>query len=552
MQTRIRIQHLFLLAGILFLASCSKSNKEGRYIPKNAGVVVLVNGESISSKLPWSEVKQNDLFKKLYTDSTLDAFVKSALDNPENTGIDTKKNFLFFFEKDSLGGYIAIEGSVKDAAKFKSFIASAAKNATETKKDDVLSLSGERTGATWDKDRFVILIDAPETNNANNFGIPDTLAPAPKATRNITVTSNGIFNLKEDASLAGEEKFTDMLKNKADLHFWMNAASLNSGATSPAMAALSMLNLSKLYEGSVTTAAVNFENGQINVDMKSYSGKEMTEITKKYSGSSINSDMIKRIPAKDVAVLFAMNFKPEGIREFIKLAGLEGFANMGTGFLGFSLDDFIKANKGDIVFSLSDISQDSAGKPTMNAIFSASIGDKNAFGKLIDAGNKLGKEKLGGMTPPIFYNSNDNYFAIGSQKESVDKFIGSASNSSLSFLDKFKDGPVAFYLNFKSLLTGFAGNAASRDSLDNIAYQATLNMWETVIANGGTFKDGGVNQHIEINLVNKKENSLKLLNTYLGTLGNIQQQKTEYRNKMMSESASVDFDAPVIEESSSN
>ena len=58
----------------------------------------------------------------------------------------------------------------------------------------------------------------------------------------------------------------------------MNSESLNNG--SPGHAALSMLNLSKLYEGSYTTGVVNFDNGQINMDFKSYSGKEMTEITK--------------------------------------------------------------------------------------------------------------------------------------------------------------------------------------------------------------------------------------------------------------------------------
>jgi len=83
---------LFVFAASLFVVSCSKkSNVEGKNIPANASIVVLVNGESISAKLPWEEVKQNELFKLVALDSTMSSIAKSALDNPENTGIDTKK-----------------------------------------------------------------------------------------------------------------------------------------------------------------------------------------------------------------------------------------------------------------------------------------------------------------------------------------------------------------------------------------------------------------------------------------------------------------------------
>jgi len=45
---------------------------------------------------------------------------------------------------------------------------------------------------------------------------------------------------------------------------------------------------------------------------------------------------------------------------------------------------------------------------------------------------------------------------------------------------------------------------------------------------GGEFKDGGISQKIEINLVDKKVNSLKQLNNYFGVLGAI-----DKKNKRM-------------------
>ncbi|MEI9958150.1 MAG: hypothetical protein WDM90_18005 [Ferruginibacter sp.] len=64
--------------------------------------------------------------------------------------------------------------------------------------------------------------------------------------------------------------------------------------------------------------------------------------------------MIKRLPIKDVAAIFSMSFKPAGIKEFLKLLGIEAYANMGLAFAGFSLDDFIKANKGDLLIAFGD------------------------------------------------------------------------------------------------------------------------------------------------------------------------------------------------------
>ena len=355
MHSTFRFSVLYLIAAVLLFSSCSKTNKQGRYIPKNAAMVVLVNGESISSKLPWAEVKQNELFKQLYQDSSLDLFIKTALDNPDNTGIDTKKVFLFFVQKDSIGGYVAMEGTLKDAAKFKQFNSQMAKGSVETEKNGIHFLSSDKITSSWDKEKFVIVIDAPEINDINKFSKSfDTAATSKQLVKRdgIAVCSQ-LFELKENNSLGKEAKFTDLVKTSGDIHFWMNIGEFNSG--SAGMAALSMLNMSKLYEGSIATATANFENGKILLDMKSYGSKEMTQLWKKYAGSKVDEDMINRIPAKDVAVLVALNFKPEGIREFIKLAGMEGLVNMGSAFLGFNLDDFVKANKGDILFSLSDI-----------------------------------------------------------------------------------------------------------------------------------------------------------------------------------------------------
>ena len=58
MQTQSILRLSFAVILLAMLASC-KSNKQGRYIPKDAAVVIVADGKSLSSKLSWDEVKQN-------------------------------------------------------------------------------------------------------------------------------------------------------------------------------------------------------------------------------------------------------------------------------------------------------------------------------------------------------------------------------------------------------------------------------------------------------------------------------------------------------------
>jgi len=122
---------------IFIFSSCSKPNTQGKLIPINASVVIQVDGKSLSSKLSWDEIKQNPLFKEMDADSSWPATVKNLLDNPDNAGIDTKADLLFFVLKDSAGGYVGFEGNVKDEATFKKFNQQITENGAASEKDGV-------------------------------------------------------------------------------------------------------------------------------------------------------------------------------------------------------------------------------------------------------------------------------------------------------------------------------------------------------------------------------------------------------------------------------
>lgn len=562
MQIRFRIP--LFIAFAVFAASCSKTNKEGKFIPEDAAVAVHINGASLSAKLPWEEVKSNELFKEMSSDSNLTTFVKQALDNPDNSGIETKTDMLFFLKKDSLGGFAAFTGTIKDAEKFRLFNLDIAKKGIESERDGVNYISKYPVCIGWNKEKFVYIANIPELKQDDYMRrYSDSAFTMKESSRDISKTCKEVFDLKEDKSLGKNEKFTELVKKTGDLHFWMNAEELNKGALTNAGLKMLNIDLEKIYKGSITTATVNFENGKILFDSKSYASKEVTELWKKYAGK-VDENMLKRLPAKDVAAVIAMNFKPEGIKELIKLMGVEGYVNMGLAFAGFTLDDFVKANKGDIVLAISDFKKTADTAPVgmversgmfpakPDILFAATVGDKDAFNKLMKAGEKFGKNMVMGDAPPVAYNNNGNYFAIGNSKENVDKFVN-GGNSNFDFISKITGQSVGGYVNIQYILKAFE-NEASRDSSAKAAYDASVAFWDNAYMKGGDFSDGGTTSSFEINLMDKTTNSLKQLNKYIATLGLIAKKEKEKRDAMRAEEMSMEdlkFTPPAVVEAPS-
>jgi len=538
----------WLAALLLLLASCSKTNKQGKFIPKDAAMVLHINGEQVNTKLPWDEVKANPMFVQLYQDSTLPQSMKQVLDNPDNSGIDIKTDLLVFMMKDSAGAYIGVTGTVKDEAKFKAFNLESSKGSvSETNGVSYIAKSPVCVG--WNKDKFVYVIDAPQMSKATSFSNIDD---SDKKPRDVGATCRSVFDLKESNSLSKDEKFSTLMGNKGDVHFWLNTEKFYSGMGG-AMGAMSMFKIDKLYEGNITAATATFDNGKIDVEYKSYVGKALKDVVKKYSGGKLNEDMLKRIAAKDVAVAFAFHFKPEGIRELLKVMELEPIVNMGLAFAGFSLDDFIKANKGDLAFAMTDfkVKTDSivvhgldgkmapitTTKMEPDYIFAVAVDDKESFGKLIQAAKKLSQIESDNKAS---YNTGNGYFALGSSQENVEKYLAGNANSNFDFIKKISGNALGGYINIQTLLKSMQAEVA-KDSSSIEVYNASLKFWDNAYITGGDYSDGGLSYKIEINLLDKNTNSLKQLNQYLGLVG----KHMEERKKDVADWEKIDEIKPV-------
>lgn len=510
------------LSAMIIFPACKKGTKVGLYVPKDAAIVVHFNAAEMNKKLPWAEVKGTEWFKEVIKDTATSAFAKTMLENPENSGVDINNDLLMFVKKDSLGGYVAFEGAVKDETKFKAFNAEVTKSATPEVKDGLTYYSGNKLASYFNKERFVILMDAPDLKKLDGLGEKNifdtaTLAAPAVSNRDLKLTSSNVFNLTKDNSISTNSKFADVMSETGDVHFWISMEQLYSNSWGGA--AMSMFNMSKLYKESVYAGIVNFENGKIVANTRNYGNKEVTGLMKQYEGSACDKDMLKRMPSDNMIGAMALNIKPQVIIEFLKLAGLDGMANMGLGMAGLSLEDITKSFKGDIALAVTDVKKDSIMGEEPTFVFAAKVGDKTSFDKVMNALKMMSKG-----SDKVAMETKDGMFAAGNDKQAIAKYLSSANNNNNPMIDKVGSDPMGGFIDFQKIFS-LVGKEKVRDSLQNIQYELSKKMWENIIFTGGNVKSDAARTHFEVNLLDKNTNALKQLNVYLNEMAKIEQER---------------------------
>lgn len=515
---------------MLLMVSCKKKNEAGKFIPGNAAAVAVFDGVSLTKKLSWEEIKQGEMFKQAYLDSSLSQMAKSVMDNPENTGLDVKNNITVFVVKDSSGGYGAVTGIIKDAAKFKNYLTAIVKDGVASTSGKIQFITKDDYTLSWNEDRFYMVSEIKGLDNnpmPGGMDFPtdtirdmDSVIIPVKSTMNLTAIAEKLYQIEAKNSLTENEKFGEVMSKEGDIKFWINVEALQSN--SMGMAAMAMLNVGKLTKDSYYTGVANFEDGKVVMDIMSYSGKELSALWKKHEGDDMDTKIIAQSPIKDPAVLISMNYQPKGLKALLELTGLEGFANLGATKFGFTVDDFINGQNGKMLIVIGDVTKDSSGKMEPKGFFTVGIKDKVAFAKIIAAA-----KKEAGMVPAgkAEYAVNDNNFAIGTPGIAT-AYLNGKSNNNYTFLDRIKGGPVGGFINIDYLLnnTRSSSNPTAMDSL-NVA------MWDNIIFNGGKFVDGGITQHLELNMKDKKTNALKQLNTYINKMAVEEKKRKELMEK---------------------
>lgn len=524
-------------ACLLLLASCKNKNITGLSIPKEAAIVFHIKTSSLASKLSWDEIKNSAWFKDA-SEKAEDSLAKKLLNDPEASGIDLRKDVAFFAQRRGKGGFGVFEGSVKDAAAFETLCKKISK-AEKTEKDGEWTMltTDNHSLVAWNGSRFAVIGDMPlgsmnpMTSQGGSTSFPvDSL----KVFLKETMAADG------SKSLFADDRFASLTKEDGDMHLWMNAESLYSDMAGM----LSMMKIGSLLSGNVSASTINFDDGKISMKMKSYAGKEMQEVLKKWNAKNVEASVLNRIPSNNVIGAIAANVDPQSLLEFFKAAGFDGMINMMLSKQDLTLNDFLTATKGEFVLAFSDLTMQNkmavppvaddttaysypVQKPDFNVLFATNLNQKATFDKLMNT--LLGANG----TPPFAYKTNNDWFVAGNKPETVDAFLA-GNGSKKDFADKISGHPFGMYLDFQQLLkTNFTEDKEAKSMLSESAA-----MWKEIIATGGEYKDGITTAEATVNLVDSKTNSLKQLNRYFEKMYQVSKQ-----NKVAMEEAPEQMDS---------
>jgi hypothetical protein len=521
-----RNSFLILSACVLLIAACGKKGgKSGLMVPKDAAIVVHINSKSLTSKLSWEEITQTNWFKEMSKDAT-DTLAKQLLADPASSGIDTKADLVFYMKRQGKGGYLVFEGGITDASAFEKMLSEMSKEhpTSEVKKDgDFSYMTADNHGIVlWNKSNFAYIANAPLPNMREIWGRGGGSGSHNFPDDSLLIFGKTSLTLSGSNNLDADSRFADLVADGKDAHVWMNLA----GYYGDLGAALSMMKLDVLYQDNVSATSIDFDNGKITAKLKQYYGEEMRNLLAKYKPTNVSADVINRIPSSNVAFAMAFNYPPDGLLAFLKVIGVDGMANGFLAEMNYSVEEFIKANKGEVVLSVSDVSlvqkQDTldygngmkpyvhtSTKPDMKVLFATAVNDKAAFDKLVAMAWETSK-KMGANDemPKITYKIENNWFAASNSADQTNNFLAGNSSGKLAFADKITGHPFGMYIDLQKIIQTTGGAVASDES-EKAGVDASLKMWQDVVASGGDYNDKAVSFDFEINLVDKTTNSLK-------------------------------------------
>ena len=551
---------LLAFVSIILLASCKKSfPPQLTFIPKNATLVAAINADQLKDKLVKSQASLQKIISNLSgkNDTALEAG-KKEWEALKKSGIDLEKNmYVWVVQKgeagaagSSMGNNIsAAVASIKSSNDLAAYIKS--KDATlEVKKDknfNYVTKGGDKMIAWNDKSVVAMIYNKSYSGGMEYDSVTGNYNMKAPADTNITnelmAEMTASFTRVQGESIASIKEYTNLAAEKTDLSFWVNPSNSIDGIPFP------LPKIKELVEGNYTAVTLNFENGKMMVNSKSYAGKALAGILKKYSGPQVNLDLVKRYPAADVNGFMVFAFDPQifsGIVKYMEVGALvDGYI---TKFMGtnYTLEQALKAFKGDIAVVVSGIgmSKDDTlnpmgvrpmSMPVAKLIFTMPVGDtmqmhkimdRLAFMKVLEKTNR-GYE-LSGPSGFGFTGLADNEsITIASDNQLLQAYKSKSSVATNLDLKPYYGKSAAAYFNIASVLNSLSSQKQGDSTFSTMLNNAKAT-FKDVQAHSENFKGDAIAGHFELRFVNEKENSLVSFLSFLA-----QASEMAKKNKMI-------------------
>ena len=516
----------FLFLIVLFVTSCSKKVPEQtKYIPKDASAVFSINPKQMADKLNNNHVNIDSIMKAATAGDTT---MRWTMEDIKNSGIDMDADvYLFVQQAGSImsgqSSVIGFVGALHSTSDFEAFLKRKMPS-VQFQKANNYSYANLKEGfvAGWN-DNVALIAKATSMNMQNGQMSSADFGASQKALTTY-------FTQKEDASIASVDAFKDAAKEKADMHLFTSS--------NAALASIPMLGMSKasdLLKDLYSASTINFEDGKVVIESKAYTNDMLADTLKKYAGAKVDMDMLDKYPGA-VNGFAVFSFNPKLLTAIMNIAGVTATANQGLQQLGFTVDDVTSAFKGDFAVIFSNFGMEektipgSPGntfkQPTAKLLINAAIGNKAAYDKIVTAlaakdimvqqnGQYVLKDMAEGTANGFVMNADGKNLLVASDASLLQQYKAGTGKVTLpqGIEDKAKGNAVAFYADIASML-----NAIPPDTTDQAMINGAKQTFKDAIITSENISGNTIKGHLEVRMVNDKENSLAALTRYFGTV----------------------------------
>jgi len=325
--------------------------------------------------------------------------------------------------------------------------------------------------------------------------------------------------------------------------------------------------MKELLENNYTAASLNFEDGEIDVKTKSYTSDAMRDIFKKYPGPNVDLSLIEKYPSNNINGFVAFSFNPEIINGFVNFLEVRALVdNFIKERLGntYSLDDLVKAMKGEIAWVVSDFNMAPAdpnagmrpySMPNVKMIMNIPVGNAASLNKLMD---KLVEMQLMVKTGNTYVASealsrsgyritaDDKNIIFATDEQLLNQYKSGTAKAGLKsdVMGDFKNKPAAMYVNIESILNGVPVNA--QDPTMNTVMPKAKETFKDMRAYADEFDGKATTGHFELRFKNEKENSLVQLMNFFATVGETVNKNKPRFNDTWSDTTSASADTTFV------
>jgi hypothetical protein len=533
-------------AWLVCMTACSsKSLKEAAYIPKDASLVAVVNVKELKDKLKKSELNIDSLLTSLINQQYIKSNPTKIGDTtftvythiPSDVELKMEKLICFVQSKTLADNSIAYSINIISSNEGEKMVSDSTTlrlmkefNVQEEKSFKTFFSKMQNARISWNDEIGMVTFYFHEPKP-----VYDTLEMIFKmpAEPNIENESKAevaqFFNQALDKSMASVEPFTEMFKEKADGYLFTSS---NSSIATLKNSPLNLPKLEELLKDNYTAATVHFEQGKMRIQSTNYVNPLLGSLFRQYAGPVVNWSLVNDYPQGEINMLALASFQPALIGGLLQQLELKSFADNYLSKSGLTVDEILKAFKGELAVVASDLFMQAPdpmkrkdelslqrGMPTGKLLVRLPVGEKASYQKLMETGVKNGwLVKRGNVyrSAPdysllnVFIMGDDNNFFIASDSTVYAEYLAAAGKKNKflagSPFQSYNSASALFYINMASTIRGFtpADESYSFHRASDIIASAVKEM--TIVSDN--FDGKSAHSNLEITMQDTKTNSL--------------------------------------------